>query len=494
MVKNPITYEINTRTWIKHFGPGAKLDAVPLSYWKKLKEKGVDYVWLMGVWQTTPASIEAHCFHPDLVGVYDSISKNWKREDIYGSPYAVEDYIVADYLGTSEDLRKVRDTLHQLEMGLILDFIPNHFNAHSELVNTNPEVFIEVDEDQAKEDPHTYYQSGTRYFAHGKDPYFPAWTDTVQVNYMEKDAHDFMCQRLMEVAELCDGVRCDMAMLMLPDIFARTWQHAVTGDRYKGDFWKKTIAKIKKANPGFLFIAEAYWDTQWHLQQLGFDYTYDKHLLDLLKRGAIQEIENHLNAEIEYQTKCVRFIENHDEDRSLSELGEAKSRAASVIMSTIPGMKLYYDGQWEGRRKRQPVQMGTDFGEGKCVCSLYQSLAALQSKKVLCACQSQHYVALLKSVGTDFMKNCDWRRLPVPGEYHAILAWECYDQENRIVIVVNYSPENRQATIEVPDYHGGPVRDILNNLVPAPITYEEGKILLSLPGYKSTVLSIKGQN
>ena len=59
--------------------------------------------------------------------------------------------------------------------------------------------------------------------AHGRDPYFPGWPDTLQVNHRHAGFREAMLRTLESIAQQCDGVRCDMAMLVLPDVIARTW-------------------------------------------------------------------------------------------------------------------------------------------------------------------------------------------------------------------------------------------------------------------------------
>src|SRR5262249_36697057 len=150
-------------------------------------------------------------------------------------------------------------------------------------------------------------------------------------------------------AEQCDGVRCDMAMLLLSDIFQRTWGERA-GAYPAQEYWSEIIQAVRHSHPDFLFMAEAYWDLEWTLQQLGFDYCYDKRLYDRLEHEDANSVRGHLMASLDYQQKLVRFIENHDEPRALAAFPLAKARAAAVTTSTLPGAKLFHEGQFEGRR------------------------------------------------------------------------------------------------------------------------------------------------
>jgi hypothetical protein len=98
-------------------------------------------------------------------------------------------------------------------------------------------------------------------------------------------------------------------------------------------------------------IAEVYWDLEWRLQRLGFDFTYDKRLYDRLLHARPAEVRDHLRADAGYQCHSARFIENHDEPRSATAFG-GRLRAAAVVMSTLPGLRFFHDGQFEGRRAR----------------------------------------------------------------------------------------------------------------------------------------------
>ena len=142
-----------------------------------------------------------------------------------------------------------------------------------------------------------------------------------------------MIQTLNEIAGQCDGVRCDMAMLMMNDVFSRTWG-AFVGAAPPQDYWPSVIGPVRADHPGFVFIAEAYWDLEWALQQQGFDYCYDKRLYDRIVHGPPEQARLHLSADLPYQQGLVRFIENHDETRAVAAFGPARSQTAAVAALT----------------------------------------------------------------------------------------------------------------------------------------------------------------
>ena len=391
MLKNPKLFEINTRVWIKRFGNNVKLSQIPDDYFKQLADKGIDIIWLMGIWKTSPPEIiEKDCFSADLISAYNKALPDWKKEDVIGSPFAIDVYEVNPQLGTFYDLEILRKRINKLGMKLFLDFVPNHFSSSSRLLKSNPELFLKGDEESLANDPSTFFKHGKNkagIFAHGRDPFFPAWTDTVQLNYFNEQTREFMTQTLLDISDKCDGVRCDMAMLTLNNIFKNTWLGVLNKSDYKlpeTEYWETTVKKVKEKSSDFIFLAEAYWDLEWNLQQLGFDFTYDKKLTDRLIANEISEVKSHLNADISYQEKSARFLENHDEQRAVVSLGTQGSLAATVLISTIPGMKFYFDGQFEGKKIRLPVQLGREPIEkpARMVADFYNKVFPILKNKI----------------------------------------------------------------------------------------------------------------
>ena len=164
---------------------------------------------------------------------------------------------------------------------LMLDFVPNHTAPDHPWVEEHPEYYVRGTEEDLARAPQNYTRvkrkGGDLVLAHGRDPYFPGWSDTLQLNYANAATQKAMAGELLRIAGQCDGVRCDMAMLVLPDVFERTW-----GARPQ-PFWPNTIKQVRAASPDFVFMAEVYWDMEWTLQQQGFDYAYDKRLYDRLR-------------------------------------------------------------------------------------------------------------------------------------------------------------------------------------------------------------------
>jgi len=228
-------------------------------------------------------------------------------------------------------------------------------------------------------------------------------------------------------------VRCDMAMLMMNDVFSRTWGARV-GAPPAEDYWPTIIPAVRDAHPGFRFIAEAYWDLEWALQQQGFDFCYDKRLYDRLVAGDATQIRLHLSADRQYQQRLVRFIENHDEPRAAAVFDARRQRAAAVASLTQTGARLVHDGQFDGRKTRLPVFLGR-----------YPDEPADRDL-------SGFYDALLSAVKDPTFRTGTWELCGCsgwPGNDTAgnLIAWS-WDGESRWLIVVNFSDADASGHVQ----------------------------------------------
>ncbi len=489
MLLNPCLLEVNTRVWIKQFTPGARISDIGDWFIEEMKSKGIEILWLMGIWKTSEALAKKCCFGTDLVPGYVKALNDWKKDDVIGSPFAIDDYIINPGLGNKKDLLDLKQRLNKNNIKLFLDFIPNHFAADSSLINTNPEIFLQTDKDSFIKDPYAFFEHKNNksiYIAHGRDPFFPPWSDTAQLNYFEPKTREIMLEKLLHIASIADGVRCDMAMLPLNNVFQNTWMGVLGKSGHKkpaDEFWKNAIQRIKEKYPDFIFMAEAYWDLEWQLQQLGFDYTYDKTLTDRLSEGDVQGIRAHLQADTEFQLKSVRFIENHDEERAISKFGRYKSLAAAVVISTIQGVRFYYNGQFEGRKIRLPVQLGREPVEKP-------------SQQVL-----KFYENLLQITKSDIFKTGTWQMLnPLQTDTdnntrENILAWQ-WSLENELrIVVVNYSHSTSQCRLKI-DLSAGKkavhLEDLLTKIIYNRSVNEmrDPGLFIELKGYQSHIFSV----
>jgi hypothetical protein len=342
----PSLFQINTRIW-SHV---ATLDDIADEELDRIARR-FDWVWLMGVWQTGEQGRAAALAEPALVDEYRRVLPDFKESDVCGSCFSVAGYTVNGALGGDEALARLRERLHERGLRLMLDFVPNHTGLDHPWVRDHPEFYVQGAQEDLDLHPGNYWRSGSAVLAHGRDPYFPGWRDTLQLNYAQPAVQEAMTGEMLRIAGQADGIRCDMAMLILPEVFERTW-----GVR-PPPFWPDAIARVREHFPEFVFLAEVYWDLEWELQQQGFDYTYDKRLYDRLRDGQAGPVRDHFRAGGEFQSKSARFLENHDEPRAAAAFPPAMHRAAAVLAFFCPGLRFFHQGQLLGRKVRVPVQL-----------------------------------------------------------------------------------------------------------------------------------------
>ena len=223
----PTIYEINTWVWLSELsaraGTSVTLSSVPAAEWDALAAHGFDAVWLMGVWERSPAGIAIANRNNSLLDDFKRALPDFRQQDNVGSPYCVRRYVVDGHLGGPDGLAVARQELAKRGIRLILDFVPNHVAPDHPWVAEHPEYFVQGNLDDAKNDPASFLNLGGRVFAYGRDPYFPAWQDVLQLNAFQPGLRQAVLETVSSIAGQCDGIRCDMAMLLLNSIFERTW-------------------------------------------------------------------------------------------------------------------------------------------------------------------------------------------------------------------------------------------------------------------------------
>jgi hypothetical protein len=437
----PSLFQINTRVFLSELsaalGRPATLDDVPDAELDQLAADGFDLVWFLGVWQTGEAARRVSATNPEWLAEYRRVLPDFRDADICGSCFAVRDYHVHTDFGGDAALARLRDRLRARGLRLVLDFVPNHVAPDHRWVEEHPDFFIEATADRLAAEPQNYCRletaRGSRILAYGRDPYFAGWPDTLQLNYGNPALQDALLGELERIAQQCDGVRCDMAMLVLPEVFERTWGIAIA------PFWPRATAAVHGDAPGFLFLAEVYWDLEWTLQQQGFDYTYDKRLYDRLVHGAARPVREHLLAGLDFQDRLARFLENHDEPRAAATFAPEVHRAAAVVTFLTPGLRFLHHGQREGRRVRIPTHLGRGPIE------------------VPEAWIGEFYDALLACVRDPAVRNGQWQLLGVRpawegnGTHDAFVIWSWTAPEDlRRLVVVNYAGHQSQCYVTLP--------------------------------------------
>jgi len=437
----PSLYQINTRVYLaelsKSLGRAAGLDDFPDAEIDRLAALGFDWIWLLSVWQTGPAGRQVSRTNPEWRREFEETLPDLTDDDIQGSGFAITGYTVHRDLGGDAALARLRQRLQARGLKLMLDFVPNHTGLDHHWVEEHPEFYIAGTELDLARSPRNYTwirrSQGDLLLAYGRDPYFPGWPDTLQFNYGNPATQAALRSELLRIAGQCDGVRCDMAMLVLPEVFERTWGIP------SQPFWPEATKYVRKTYPDFRFMAEVYWDLEWTLQQQGFDFTYDKRLYDRLREGRPRPVREHFRAGLDYQDKLARFLENHDEPRAAATFSDQVHQAAAAVTFLSPGLRFFHQGQFEGRTRRisPHLSRGPDEPKNETLANFYQWLLEVLRRRIV--------------------RDGSWRLLECVPAWHGNWTWDNFlafdwtdDRGDRLLTAVNYSPHQSQCYVRLP--------------------------------------------
>ena len=440
-VRYPALYQINTRVWLTELsrasGGRATLDDIPDAELDHLAALGFDWVWLLSVWQTGPAAQAISRAHAGWRREFADTLPDLTDDDVAGSGFAIRSYTVHRDLGGADALARLRQRLQQRGLKLMLDFVPNHMAPDHDWIDAHPDYFVLGSESDLVRSPFNYCRVQTRngplVLAHGRDPYFDGWPDTLQLNYGNPALQQAMIGELKRIAGQCDGVRCDMAMLVLPDVFERTW-----GIRAE-PFWPKATEAVRREHPKFRFMAEVYWDLEWTMLQQGFDYAYDKQMYDRLRDANARPVREHLHAELDYQEKLARFLENHDESRAAATFEPGEHEAGAVITFLSPGLRFFHQGQFDGRRKR-----------------ISPHLVRAPQEPVDASLQG-FYETLMTVLRQPIFRDGTWNLVDIVPAWQGNWTSDCFiawvwqrDGGERRLVVVNYAGNQSQCYVRIP--------------------------------------------
>jgi hypothetical protein len=437
----PLLYQINTRVWLTELSHGlgrpATLDDIPDAALDHLATMGFNWVWFLSVWQTGEAGQRISRANPEWRREFQETLPNLREEDIAGSGFAITGYTVHKQLGGDLALRRLRERLRRRGMRLMLDFVANHTGLDHPWVEIHPDYYIGGSELDLTREPQNYTwikrTQGDLLLAHGRDPYFPGWPDTLQLDYSNPATQQAMIGELIKISGQSDGVRCDMAMLVLPDVFDRTW------GRRAELFWPKATQQVREQHPNFCFMAEVYWDLEWTMLQQGFDYAYDKRLYDRLRDGHARPVREHLRAGLDYQNKLARFMENHDEPRAAMIFSPEMHEAAAVVTYLTPGLRFFHQGQFQGQKKR-----------------ISPHLVRAPQEPVIEELE-HFYGRLLDVLRRLAVRDGQWHLLECLPAWEGNWTWDCFlafawqgPDGQRLLVTVNYAANQSQCYVRLP--------------------------------------------
>jgi hypothetical protein len=476
--KNPHIYEINTWVWLadlsRRYDRPFTLATIPEVEWDELARKAFDIVWLMGVWERSPYGVRLALQNKGLMDEFRRALPDFSPQDVAGSPYCVRRYQVDPALGGADGLAAVRHALAERDMRLLLDYVPNHVAPDHPWIGTHPEYFIQGTAADLATDPPSFFQAESAVIAHGKDPNFPAWPDVAQLNIFHSGLRTALQETLLDIAAQCDGLRCDMAMLMFNRIFADTWGYRA-GEPPATEFWPELISAVRAKVPDFLWVAEAYWDTEAELIEQGFDFCYDKVTYDAIRAAEPEKLKAHLLKIAPFTEHLIRFIENHDEARAATAFPGARLPLATLLTATLPGGVIFHEGQFEGRQVRLPVFLRR------------------RPDEIANPHLQAFYRQLLTALDNAYINKGVWHLLDVasPNDDSPVVVWLWTTHAGHYLVLGNLAEEPSSGSIHFnPGMRYTGAISLVDNPTPANLVFHESSLAFSLQAWEARLLKL----
>jgi glycosidase len=378
--------------------PINRLDQVPDAELDRLAARGFTGLWLIGLWERSPASqrIKQICGNPEAIA----------------SAYSLYDYEVATDLGGWGALANLRERAGLRGIRLASDMVPNHTGIYSRWVIQHPDWFVHTDyppfptyqftgedlshdsnvsiqvedgywnkSDAAVVFKHYEKNSGqTRYIYHGNDGTSIPWNDTAQLNYLIPELREAVIQTILHVARNFPIIRFDAAMTLAKKHYQRLWfplrglgggvpsraEHGMSKDEFNAvfpvEFWREVVDRVAAEAPGTLLLAEAFWMMEgYFVRTLGMHRVYNSAFMNMLKAEENAKyrktIKNVLEFNHEILKRFVNFMNNPDEKTAVAQFGsQGKYFGACVLLSTMPGLPMFGHGQIEGFHEKYGME------------------------------------------------------------------------------------------------------------------------------------------
>ena len=375
-----------------------RLDQVPDEELDTLARWGISGLWLIGLWERSPASqrIKQLCGNPDAVS----------------SAYSLYDYIIADDLGGEEAYLNLRQRAWQRGIHLAADMVPNHVGIYSKWVVEHPEWFVSLEHspfptytfngENLSHDPRVgiyledhYYEKSdaavvfkrsdhwtgdARYIYHGNDGTAMPWNDTAQLDYLNPEVREAAIQTILHVARKFPIIRFDAAMTLTKKHFQRLWfpepgsggdipsrtEFGITRAQFDAampaEFWREVVDRVAQEIPDTLLLAEAFWMMEgYFVRTLGMHRVYNSAFMHMLRDENNAEyrklIKNTLEFDPQILKRYVNFMNNPDEDTAIAQFGhDDKYFGICIMMATLPGLPMFGHGQIEGFHEKYGME------------------------------------------------------------------------------------------------------------------------------------------
>jgi glycosidase len=376
-----------SRQYGRHIG---RLDEIPDQELATLAHRGINSLWLIGVWERSRAS--------------KTIKQLCGNKDAVASAYSLFDYRIADDLGGEPAYIHLRDRAYHHGIRLASDMVPNHMGIDSPWVIEHPEWFIsrwdspypaysfngpDLSHDgrvEIKIEDHYYEQSDAavvfrrrdkntgeiRYIYHGNDGTSFPWNDTAQLDYLNAAVREQVIQTILHVARLFPVIRFDAAMTLAKRHFHRLWfpgpgssgaipsraefgmSQAEFDRAMPQEFWREVVDRVAAEVPGTLLLAEAFWLMEgYFVRTLGMHRVYNSAFMNMMRDEENAKyrsvIKNTLEFDPDIMKRYVNFMSNPDERTAIDQFGKGdKCFGVAAVMSTLPGLPMFGHGQIEG--------------------------------------------------------------------------------------------------------------------------------------------------
>ena len=367
-----------------------RLDQIPDEVLDTLAQQGFNALWLIGLWQRSPASktIKRKCGNPEAEA----------------SAYSLLNYEIADELGGWDALANLRHRLWARGIRLASDMVPNHTGIDGDWVLDHPDWFVQVEhspfpgytfegENLSRRDDvgiyledHYYNRSDAavvfkrvdhnsgqvRYIYHGNDGTGLPWSDTAQLDFLKEEVREAVIQTILHVARNFPVIRFDAAMILAKRHFQRLWypepggggdiasraEHAMWAEEFHRmfpeEFWRQVVDRVAEEAPDTLLLAEAFWMMEgYFVRTLGMHRVYNSAFMNMLKDEENakyrQTIKNVLEFDKDILKRYVNFMNNPDEETAVAQFGTGdKYFGIATLMVTMPGLPMFGHGQIEG--------------------------------------------------------------------------------------------------------------------------------------------------
>ncbi|MCE5256037.1 MAG: alpha-amylase, partial [Spirochaetaceae bacterium] len=370
--------------------PIARLDEIPDEELDCIADRGINGLWLIGIWQRSNAS--------------EKIKKMCGNPEAAASAYALYDYNIAPELGGWDALDRLRERCLWRGIRLAADMVPNHTGIDSEWMRTRPDLFMGSDfcpypsytfnGPDLSDDPgigiwlEDHYYSRTdaavvfkrldrrtgklRYIYHGNDGTGMAWNDTAQIDFLNPDARAAVRDEILHVAQHFSIIRFDAAMVLAKQHIRRLWypapgsggaipsrsEYAMNDEAFDRampqEFWREVVDECAAKAPDTLLLAEAFWMMEgYFVRTLGMHRVYNSAFMNMLKdeKNSMYRMTVKNTQEFDRQIlkRYVNFMNNPDERTAVEQFSKGdKYFGICAVMATLPGLPMFGHGQIEG--------------------------------------------------------------------------------------------------------------------------------------------------